>query len=220
MAMDTESILTQDRQQVPYLICGYTNGTYINSFANDLSPNSVSEMYKDFIGKIIELTDVKLIYAHNLSGFDGILILKHLLNYEGAKVEPLVFNNRLISIKFTIIINGKKRSFSFHDSYLFLPFSLRVLCTAFKLKTPKTHFPFKFRGLNYTGNVPDIEFWPDITIKEYHKICSKFIDSGKEWNFKEEALKYCKLDCKTLFEIILNLMNLFMANSILISIQF
>ena len=34
---------------------------------------------------------LKYIYAHNFSGFDGILLLKHLVKYKNSKVKPLIF---------------------------------------------------------------------------------------------------------------------------------
>lgn len=41
-------------------------------------------MFKEFFGKTLACKDVIYIYAHNLAGFDGILLLNHLLEFEGA----------------------------------------------------------------------------------------------------------------------------------------
>ena len=80
MTIDIETVLV-DNKQTPYLICGYSDGIYIESRAVILQDLAIEAMFKEFIGKIIELKHVKYVYAHNFSGFDGILLLKHLLNY-------------------------------------------------------------------------------------------------------------------------------------------
>ena len=36
--------------------------------------------------------------------------------------------------------------------------------------------------------------------KEYINLTEEF--EGKIWNFKDEALKYCKIDCKALYDIL------------------
>ena len=57
-------------------------------------------MFKSFITKLLEDKDVKYIYAHNFSGFDGIFLLRHLLNYDGGEIKPLIFNGKLMAINF------------------------------------------------------------------------------------------------------------------------
>ena len=61
---------------------------------------------------MLEFTQVKYVYVHNFSAFDGIFLLKHLNAYlEGGpcKVEPLIYNNLLITLKFRIYQNNKKK---------------------------------------------------------------------------------------------------------------
>ena len=140
MTMDIETIV-QDNKQTPYLICGYSEDKYIHSFTKDLSLESVKTMFRDFINKLIANKNIKIVYAHNLAGFDGILLLKHLINYPGANVEPLIFNGKLISIKFILKYGkGTKRTIVFKDSLLFLPMPLRKLCTYFKVDQIKSYF--------------------------------------------------------------------------------
>ena len=153
MTMDIETTI-QDNKQTPYLICGYSEDKYIHSFSKDLSLESVKTMFRDFINKLIANKDIKVVYAHNLAGFDGILLLKHLINYPGSNVEPLIFNGKLISIKFIIKYGkGTKRIIVFKDSLLFLPMSLRKLCTYFKVDEIKSYFPFLLNDINYLFNV-------------------------------------------------------------------
>lgn len=204
MTIDIETVL-RNKDHLPYLICGYYNGTYIHSFAKDLKAIHTFEMLTNFISQIITFNDLKYVYAHNLSGFDGIFLLSALIKYPNSKVKPILFNNRLMGINFSFptIIDNKKvvRKIIFKDSFLLLPLGLRKLCKAFEIKSPKGYFPFNFDNVNHSGAIPDIRYWPNITPSEYQKLFYQFQDIN--WNFKLEALKYCKLDCKSLHDILI-----------------
>lgn len=91
-----------------------------------------------------------------------LFLLKHLINNPELKVEPLVFNGKLISIK---VKDSKDRIITFKDSYLMLPMSLRALCKAFKVESVKTHFPFLLSDINYVGKFPDYDLWTDIKVE-------------------------------------------------------
>lgn len=203
MTMDIETVNIDGNLQ-PYLICGYVNGEYISSYASDISVNGQNVMFKNFIKQICDFKDVQYVYAHNLSGFDGIFLLRHLINYEGANVEPLLFNGRLISIKFKFSVgsgnNKKVRTITFKDSYLLLPIALRKLCVSFDVPQVKGHFPFGLSDINYVGPLPDITYWPNLSSNEYASILSKY--EGCNWSFKDESIKYCQLDCKCLFDVL------------------
>ena len=77
---------------------------------------------------------------------------------------------------------------------------LRKLCTSFKVPTVKSHFPFLLSDINYSGDFPAFEFFNHLSLREYEEI--KNAHGDKEWNFKEEAIKYCCIDCKALFEVL------------------
>ena len=204
MTIDIETILI-DNIQTPYLICGYGKDIQIESRTDNTSIESQDKMFKEFITKLIDVKKknkhLKYVYAHNFAGFDGILFMKHLINYEGANVKPLIFNNKLMSIKFEFKCEGHKNSstLTFKDSYLMLPYGLRALCKAFKVNNPKTYFPYLLSILNYIGEYPEYKYFSKITKSLY--------DSNKEsfrglWSFREESLKYCRIDCVALFEVI------------------
>jgi len=150
LTFDIETIKVNGKLE-PYLICAYDGQDYISSYGKDQKT-----LFNSFIDQL--LSKIKpgttYIYAHNLSGFDGIFIMKHLLEY--GKIEPLLFNGKLISIK--VLITGNKKSENktliFKDSYLLLPLSLRKLCTAFKVEAPKTFFPFLLTNIYYSGVFP------------------------------------------------------------------
>ena len=145
--IDIETV-SLDRKQTPYLICGYDGNDYITSFAVQIKGViDQKTLFKSFFDNLLSTIDsgITLIYAHNLSGFDGVFLLKQLLTY--GKVEPLLFNGKLMSIKVTISGTDKTENkvLIFKDSFLLLPLSLRKLCIAFKVAAPphlKATFPF------------------------------------------------------------------------------
>ena len=48
----------------------------------------------------------------------------------------------------------------------------------------------------YNGIFPEIGKWIDISLEEYNIFARKF--KGRTWDFREQSIKYCKLDCKVL----------------------
>lgn len=125
--------------------------------------------------------------------------MKHLLSV--GKVVPMLFNGKLISIKVRINIKGYKgKTIIFKDSYLMLPLSLRQLCNSFKVDSVKGYFPFKLTDISYKGTFPNYELFTSLSLPEYLDI--KNLHSNKIWSFKKEAIKYCKLDCLSLHQIL------------------
>ena len=199
ITMDVETI-NQNGSITPYLISGFNGTSYINSYANIV--NGVinqGELVTSFITQLSSLFPKKAktltVYAHNLSGFDGIFLVRNMLTL--GKVQPLIYNGRLISIKLKLS-NGK--TIIFKDSYLLLPSSLRKLCQAFKVILPKGHFPFLLQDILYKGLFPVYGYWTGISLEQYLSLSKEFI--GLTWSFKDEAIKYCNLDCKCLHEIL------------------
>lgn len=123
--MDIETI-TVNNKVIPYLINAYNGRHHLNSFNSN-----ETELFKGFFDKLIsnlEKGSQTIIYAHNLSTFDGVLILKHLFQY--GKVTPILFNGKLITIKFKDInVKGLElegKTIIFKDSMLLLPQSIRI----------------------------------------------------------------------------------------------
>lgn len=98
ITMDIETI-TIDSKVTPYLIAAYNGSDYITSYAK--SSADQKGLFTNFIKQLISNSFSSnkniSVYAHNLSGFDGVLLMKHLLSF--GKVEPLLFNGKLICIK-------------------------------------------------------------------------------------------------------------------------
>lgn len=80
LTFDVETV-SIDGLVTPYLIAGYSTGGYMFSYASDISKESQANMFTDFLTQMIKLKNVKYVYAHNLAGFDGILLLKHLITF-------------------------------------------------------------------------------------------------------------------------------------------
>ena len=196
--MDIETI-NDNGNLIPYLICGYNGVKYITSYAHAEPVLVQQELFSSFMDQLLSssfsTSKLLIVYAHNLTGFDGIFLMKHLLSF--GKVEPLLFNGKLKSIK--LIIPGG-RTVIFKDSYLLLPLSLRKLCMAFNVTTSKGHFPFNLTNVFYTGVFPKLEHWTGLTSNEYLNLKNEF--KSKFWSFRDEAIKYCQLDCQSLHEVI------------------
>lgn len=198
ITLDIETTLI-DKRHTPYLVNAFNGKDHITSFNSN-----ENELFKDFIKKLlVSIEDSGLtkayIYAHNLSTFDGVLILKHLIPF--GKVDPILHNGKIIAIKLIVKgSNDKNITLIFKDSYLLLPSSLRNLCKAFNIPISKGHFPFNLGDITYLGKFPAFEYFTDITNKEWSHLKQ---EHGKRmWSFYNESIKYCKLDCETLHQIL------------------
>ena len=200
MVMDIESA-NIDNEFVPFLVCAYNPKNFIYSMSESIvnSQSEQHQLFRNFLIQLVMIKGLKYVYAHNLSGFDGIFLLRHLVKIQGAKTEPLLHNGKLICIKFTYMDGNKTKVITFKDSLLLLPLSLRDLCTAFKVRTPKSYFPFDLKTLStsyVSETFPSRDLYPNISKSDY--IALKREHGNKVWNFKDEAIKYCKTDCHDL----------------------
>ena len=92
LTMDIETIRLDTGKISPYLICAYDGQDYITSYNEN--PKA---LFTSFIEQLLARTNKnQTIYAHNLSAFDGVLTMRYLMEY--GDVEPLLFNNKLMSI--------------------------------------------------------------------------------------------------------------------------
>jgi len=202
ITLDIETI-TVDRIIIPYLINAFDGTEHINSYNNN-----EDELFKEFIEKLlskIEFGSKTIIYAHNLSTFDGVFLLKHLFTF--GEVKPLVHQGRIISITFKVKDGKKVKTIVFKDSYLTLNTSLRKLGVAFDVNTHKGYFPYNLIDISYSGVFPRFECWTDISKNKWLELKN---EHGKTmWNFELESKKYCKLDCESLHQVIIKFNELF-----------
>ena len=79
MTLDIETV-NIDNSMKPYLICGYNPSHFISSRIVDVTDlNQRFKLVNDFMDQLYNIPKVKYVYAHNLSNFDGIFLLKYLL---------------------------------------------------------------------------------------------------------------------------------------------
>jgi hypothetical protein len=164
-----------------------------------------NKLFNEFIHNLLSLFESEkgsktlIVYAHNLSKFDGIFIMKYLMSF--GEVKPLLHNDKLISIRLRVNIKGhKNKTIIFKDSFLMLPHSLRELCNSFKVVASKGYFPFLLNDLNYKGLFPEYKYFTSLSLNEYLTFKNQY--SNKIWSFKQEAIKYCELDCVSLHQVI------------------
>jgi len=102
-----------------------------------MNHESSEEMIKICISELmIKKYDNYKIYIHNLAKFDGIFLLKILV--ELGKYKPIIHHRSLISIDFKF----KDYVITFRDSLQLLIVSLRTLGKAFGVDTLKSIFPY------------------------------------------------------------------------------
>jgi len=140
-----------------------------------------------------------MIIAHNLRGYDGILL-----------VEYMTMNE----IKFDIIKRGCKivtltipeHNITALDSYAHLSYPLSDFPKAFGLKEMKKgHFPYKFNtpsNQNYVGVIPDISYFEPERHKDEksQKAFYKWYEENKniKYDFMKELKEYCVNDVELL----------------------
>jgi hypothetical protein len=183
----------------PYCISIYNGTKALSAFINKNMDQN--KLFNDFIKHLLTQfengNNTLTVYAHNLSEFDGVLLMKHLLNH--GKTKPLIHNGKLISIKLNIK-GHKTKTIIFKDSLLMLPLSLRELCNSFKIEISKGYFPFLLNDLTYKGEFPKFELFTSLSLTEYLNLKNQY--SNKIWSFKDEAIKYCELDCVSLHQVL------------------
>jgi len=213
ITMDIETILLNNNL-TPYLICAYNGKKKIHSYGEKVNGIINQKiLFSSFIYQLLTFftkeSKVITVYAHNLSAFDGIFLMKHLLQF--GRVEPILHNGKLISIKIKLNVLGfMNKTIVFKDSYLLLPLSLRKLCEAFNIGVSKGYFPFGLSNIFYKGELPVIELWKNIPSNEYTDLIAEFI--GKVWDFKKESIKYCYLDCISLHQVLTKFNELIFSN--------
>ena len=159
ITMDIETITNEmgDKSSIltPFLLCWY-NGKRFEKHSYFINKNiqiTIKNVMKDIC--IRKYKGYK-IYFHNFSKFDGFFLIKYFT--EIGECSPIIHKGKIISFNFKP--NWKKDfSFTFLDSYLLLPSSLKNLSKSFNVENPKGIFPFKLNDINYKGIIPDIKYF-------------------------------------------------------------
>jgi|SRR5688572_3777733 len=205
ISMDLETFKDDNNKLTPYLLSWcYADGNISKSyFITD---------YKDFKSLLIQVfIDLKeynnySVYFHNFAKFDSYFLLKYLI--ELGNVDPIIHKDKLISLNFMNQENNLKLNFK--DSYLLLPSSLKNLSKSFNIDSPKGTFPIHFNDIEYIGDVPLYNYFntKSVTLDQYNEYKNNYNRQSQEWNFRTEAIKYCELDCISLYQILIKFNNL------------
>lgn len=195
ITLDIETYI-KDGVHVPYCISWYDGHKEFSYFLSNYA-NSVDMIKFCFTDIMIKKYDNYKIYIHNMAGFDAIFLLKILADL--GTIKPIIHHNDIISIQF----NYKDFVVQIKDSQQMLTGSLKALGKAFAVETLKSIFPYDFvneSNLDFVGPVPNINYFKDdLTREEYSAYCDLF---DNNWNLKEETIKYCNIDCKSLYQIL------------------
>jgi hypothetical protein len=200
LIMDIETYI-KDGILVPYLICWNDGINKHSYFVKDFADN-IQMMKLAIKDLMIKKYDNYKVYIHNLAKFDGIFLLKMLT--ELGQVKPVIHHGNLISIGFKF----NSYNITFRDSLQLLIFSLKKLGISFGVDTKKSIFPHSFvneNNLDYIGQVPDFKFFNNISKEEYLDYCKLF---NNNWSLRDESIKYCHIDCVSLFQIMTKFSNM------------
>jgi DNA polymerase elongation subunit (family B) len=194
--MDIETFI-KDGIHIPYCISFYDGENTFSYYLTDFK-DSNSMIIKAILDLMIKKYDNYKIYLHNLANFDAIFLLKIIIKLGICK--PIIHHDRIISIQ----LNYGDHVVFFRDSQQLLIGSLAKLGKSFGVKTLKSIFPYFFvdeNNLDYVGSIPNINFFDNISRKEYLEYYENFND--KLWEMRVETIKYCNIDCISLHQIIL-----------------
>ena len=195
---------TIDNVFIPYCISYFDGKKTFSFYLNDFKDSD--DMLTTCITNLLQRKyNGYKVYVHNLSNFDGIFLLRILSNVPGFNLLPTMKDGKLINLNLSKLISNKKYQIDFRDSLLMLPLSLRRLCKAFNvdLASSKSIFPYDFINLSdtsydYAGIVPDYEYFSRVDKSDYDIYKNKYIT----WNLKKETIKYCELDCISLYKVL------------------
>ena len=203
---DIECSIDDNRQFTPNLICyelesmdkpfGCEGKTCLRQFYVDLT-----KLIKDVAAANgLKTIQVELhVYFHNFRGFDGLFIIKQLLDMNLKVSKVLMTGQKILYFEC-----GQLR---FKDSLSFLNMPLEAFPKTFGIKEfKKGYFPHAFNkeeNQDYEGPIPALEYYETHTMNTKKKqAVEKWHDEqvveGKTWNFKSELLAYCQSDVKLL----------------------
>lgn len=215
ITMDLETRKDSNGVMTPYLLCFYDGKKSFSYYLEDYN-GSVDDMMFRAISDLFKTKyNNKIIYLHNFSSFDGIFLIGYfhkIHNVVGpGPAKILKMESKFIEVSLTIRFNNKNLTIKFRDSFLLLPESLKKLGETFKVES-KGVFPVFFpndNSLNYQGVVPDYKYFSKLSLEEYNHFKSEF---KGQWVLKDEAIKYCIQDCKTLYQVLVRFNELIFTN--------
>ena len=203
---DIECSIDDNRQFTPNLICYEIESSDQEHGCE--GKTCLQQFYVDLIALIKDLAEsnelkpiqVELhVFFHNFRGFDGLFIIKQLLDMN-LKVSKVLMTGQKI-------LYFECGQLKFKDSLSFLNMPLEAFPKTFGLtEVKKGYFPHAFNrqeNQDYEGPIPELEYYETHCMSSKKKeAVEKWYDEqvveGKVWNFKQELLEYCQSDVKLL----------------------
>ena len=203
---DIECSINDQRQFTPNLIC-YELESSDKEYGCE-GRDCLKKFYIDLIALIKDVAaanelkpiQVELqVYFHNFRGFDGLFIIKQLLDMN-LKVSKVLMTGQKI-------LYFECGQLKFKDSLSFLNMPLEAFPKTFGItEVKKGYFPHAFNraeNQDYEGPIPALEYYETHCMSSKKKeAVEKWHDEqvveGKTWNFKSELLAYCQSDVKLL----------------------
>jgi len=197
LTLDIETYI-KDNILIPYCISIFDGKIKTNFYVSDYK--NVEDMILSSLKSIMNRKyNGYNVYIHNMAKFDIIFLFKYLAKL--GDLNPVIHNDRIISIDLNYGENNEYQ-IKFRDSYLLLLNSLDKLCKSFKVEIGKSIFPIFFvneNNLNYEGKVPDIKYFNKLNDTKYNDYKAQW---NNNWNLRNEAIKYCNIDCISLYQVI------------------
>jgi hypothetical protein len=157
-----------------------------------------------------------IVIAHNMGRFDGYFIMNYIINHRCPQDDlprPLINGSRILCLNY--------KQIKILDSFNFIPMALSKFSKTFSLSdADKGYFPYLFNTLenqNYIGDIPNMNYYG--TNKMSKDELDKFklwynaernSVNKKEFNLKDEMIKYCRQDVQILKKGILSFRNILM----------
>ena len=206
---DIECSIDDNRQFTPNLICyelessdkkfGCEGRTCLQQFYGDLQ-TVLKDIKEERKKQHLQPYEGELhVYFHNFRGFDGLFIIKQLLDMN-LKVSKVLMTGQKI-------LYFECGQLKFKDSMSFLNMPLEAFPKTFGLKElKKGYFPHAFNreeNQDYQGPIPELKYYETQcmgtkkkeAVETWH---AEQVLKGSTWNFKKELLEYCQSDVKLL----------------------
>ena len=203
---DIECSIDDNRQFTPNLICYELESSDQEHGCE--GKTCLQQFYVDLIALIKDLAEsnglkpiqVEIqVYFHNFRGFDGLFIIKQLLDMN-LKVSKVLMTGQKI-------LYFECGQLKFKDSLSFLNMPLEAFPKTFGIKEMKKgYFPHAFNRVenqDYEGPIPDLKYYETQCMNSKKKEAvenwhEEQVLKGDTWNFKQELLEYCQSDVKLL----------------------
>nr|BBH42979.1 DNA polymerase [Marophrys sp. SRT127] len=181
---------------------------YVMDFNGKTLKEKAKSMMREMLRNLITVKNRGyVVYAHNLSGFDGPLLTKYLADVDGLKVKPFMVGTKVYKLGLSMKVSKmdsawveanrgprggnfklKERGsvqITLHDSYTIIPVGLKEAGIQFGVKNLKGEFPHNF--LTEQRIIDNICLGPN---------------NEPNWDVRNNLLTYLKGDLNCTYEVV------------------